>query len=152
MYHNTCMHIVCVSVNQTLEKVNCPGSTDHILHDGSPCIEVQIFGTCIGSADIVMNATSEVYMVLPYYRKGTLHDYLNIRSLTNSLLQVADILRLFYYVCDAVKYLHEFTPEPLAHRDLKTANVCLTDDLNPIVMDLGKFSKSNSIMYRMSVL
>lgn len=86
-----------------------------------------------------MNATSEVYMVLPYYRKGTLHDYLSIRSLTNSLLQVQEILQMFHHVCDAVKYLHEFTPEPLAHRDLKTANVCLTDDLNPIVMDLGNF-------------
>lgn len=87
-----------------------------------------------GSADILVNATSEAHIVLPYYRKGTLHDYLTFGS---TPLDTEEILRLFYHICDAVRYLHEFSPEPLAHRDLKTANVCLTDNMSPVLMDLG---------------
>lgn len=34
--------------------------------------------------------------------------------------------------------MHDLTPEPIAHRDLKTGNVCLTDNLDPILMDLGE--------------
>jgi len=39
-----------------------------------------------------------------------------------------------------VKAFHETKPEPLAHRDLKTANIVLSDDRTPIIMDLGKLS------------
>lgn len=33
--------------------------------------------------------------------------------------------------------MHNFTPEPLAHRDLKTGNICLNDSLDPVLMDFG---------------
>lgn len=92
----------------------------------------------LGSADIVVNATSEAYLVLPYYSRGTLHDYLGLKSLSKDYLDVKDVLRMFLDICDAVKYLHQFTPEPLAHRDIKTANICLSNNFNPILMDLGK--------------
>lgn len=44
---------------------------------------------------------------------------------------------MFGELCDAVAYLHNLKPEPLAHRDLKTSNVCLDDGLSPVLMDLG---------------
>lgn len=102
-----------------------------------PNIIELIDSTFKGSADIVVNATSEVYMVLPFYRRGTLHDYLDVRSATKDYLGVSEILRILTDVCGAVRYMHEFKPEPLAHRDLKTANVCLTDGFSPVLMDLG---------------
>lgn len=48
-----------------------------------------------------------------------------------------DILNIFLQICEGVKAFHEAKPEPLAHRDLKTANVVLNDDGIPIIMDLG---------------
>ncbi|GLV35955.1 uncharacterized protein CBL_09827 [Carabus blaptoides fortunei] len=90
-----------------------------------------------GTADIVMNATSELYMVLPYFRNGTLHDYLIKKALNNEHIEVRDVLRIFTDVCEAVKCFHDMKPEPLAHRDIKTANVCLTESLSPVLMDLG---------------
>jgi serine/threonine protein kinase len=32
-------------------------------------------------------------------------------------------------------------PEPLAHRDLKTANILIDENWNPVLMDLGRCKK-----------
>lgn len=56
-----------------------------------------------------------------------------------------DILNIFLQICEAVKAFHEAKPEPLAHRDLKTANILLDDDMTPIVMDLGKKKKISKV-------
>lgn len=48
-----------------------------------------------------------------------------------------DILSIFLQICEGVKAFHEAKPEPLAHRDLKTANIVLSDTGVPIIMDLG---------------
>lgn len=85
----------------------------------------------------MVNTTSEALILLPYYHNGTLHDYLGLRSLRKQYLDVKTVLRIFSEICDAIEYLHNFKPEPIAHRDLKTSNVCLTDDLSPVLMDLG---------------
>ncbi|KAJ8935802.1 hypothetical protein NQ318_023354 [Aromia moschata] len=101
-----------------------------------PNIIELIDSTFKGSADIVVQATSEAYLVLPYYKRGTLHDYLTLRSFNKNHLDVNDILRIFTEICQALKFLHDFTPDPIAHRDLKTANVCLTENMDPVLMDL----------------
>ena len=102
-----------------------------------PNIIELVDSTFKGSADIVVNATSEAYLVLPYYRRGTLHDYLTLRSFNRNYLDVKEIIRLLMEICQAVKYLHDFTPEAIAHRDLKVGNVCLTEDMTPVLMDMG---------------
>lgn len=91
-----------------------------------------------GSADIVVQATSEAFLLLPYFKRGTLHDYLTLRSFNKNHLDIKEVLRIFTDICQALKFLHDFTPDPIAHRDLKTANVCLTENLDPVLMDLGK--------------
>lgn len=51
--------------------------------------------SCIkGSADTVVQSTSEAFLVLPYYQRGTLHDYLTVKSFTKAYLPVGDLLRL----------------------------------------------------------
>ncbi|KAG5865233.1 hypothetical protein JTB14_012053 [Gonioctena quinquepunctata] len=102
-----------------------------------PNIIELVESTFKGSADIVVQATSEAFLVLPYYRRGTLHDYLALRSFNKNHLEVTFVLRIFLDICQALKFLHDFTPDPIAHRDLKTANVCLTEQMDPILMDLG---------------
>lgn len=88
----------------------------------------------------MIQSTSEALLLLPYYKRGTLHDYLTLRSFNKNYMDVKDILRIFSDICEAVKYLHDFTPDPVVHRDLKTANICLTEQTDPILMDLGKCS------------
>ncbi|XP_056634313.1 serine/threonine-protein kinase 16 [Diorhabda sublineata] len=102
-----------------------------------PNIIELVDSTFKGSADIIIHATSEAFLILPYYKRGTLHDYLTLRSFNKSYLDIIDILRIFLEVCEAIKFLHDFTPDPIAHRDLKTANICLTEQTDPILMDLG---------------
>ncbi|XP_030747371.1 serine/threonine-protein kinase 16 isoform X2 [Sitophilus oryzae] len=99
---------------------------------------IQLIDACIkGSADIVVQTTSEAYLLLPYYKRGTLHDYLTVRQSSTNYLDIREVLRLFLDICEAVKYLHNYSPEAIAHRDIKVANVCLTDNMDPILMDLG---------------
>lgn len=51
-----------------------------------------------------------------------------------------DILSMFLEICEGIKVFHEAKPEPLAHRDLKTANILLDNSNSPIIMDLGKLT------------
>ncbi|CAG9815010.1 unnamed protein product [Phaedon cochleariae] len=102
-----------------------------------PGIIELVESTFKGSADIVVQATSEAFLILPYYKRGTLHDYLTLKSFNKNYMDEKDVFRIFLDICQAVKFLHDFTPDSISHRDLKTANVCLTDQLDPILMDLG---------------
>ncbi|XP_037052238.1 probable serine/threonine-protein kinase DDB_G0291350 [Bradysia coprophila] len=90
-----------------------------------------------GQADIVVNATSEVYIVLPYYKNGSLQDHLNFRARNKDCMPEGQILQLFLGICEGLRAFHEAQPEPLAHRDLKTANICLSNGMEPIIVDLG---------------
>ena len=35
--------------------------------------------------------------------------------------------------------MHSANPYALAHRDIKTANILLTEDLTPVIIDLGQY-------------
>ncbi|XP_076627282.1 serine/threonine-protein kinase 16 [Colletes latitarsis] len=96
-----------------------------------------IDSTYKGMADPVINATSEALIVLPYYHKGTLANELERRARNNDYMSALDILNIFLQICEGVKAFHEAKPDPLAHRDLKTANIVLGDGSTPIIMDLG---------------
>ena len=71
---------------------------------------------------------------------GTLHDDLSARAGAGRHLPEQEVLRLFGAVCEGVRCMHEARP-PLAHRDLKTANVLLTADREPVIMDLGQWAR-----------
>lgn len=95
-----------------------------------------------GSADIVINTISKLYIVLPYYKHGSLADHLQMRSKKYDFMPEAQILQIFIGICDGLKAIHEATPVPLAHRDLKTANICLSDSFEPIIVDLGSMTEA----------
>ncbi|XP_023018676.2 serine/threonine-protein kinase 16 [Leptinotarsa decemlineata] len=126
--------IICHSVEDqkiAMQEINYYKKLRH------PSIIELVDSTFKGSADIVVQATSEAFLVLPYYKRGTLHDYLVLRSFNKNYMDVKDVFRIFLDICQAIKFLHDFTPDPIAHRDLKTANICLTEQMDPILMDLG---------------
>ncbi|XP_046742893.1 serine/threonine-protein kinase 16 isoform X1 [Diprion similis] len=95
-----------------------------------------------GTADPVVNATSEVLLILPYYHKGTLANELERRGKASDYMNPKEILEIFLQICDGVKAFHEAKPEPLAHRDLKTANIVLGEGLTPVIMDLGSVAQA----------
>ncbi|XP_055375092.1 serine/threonine-protein kinase 16 [Condylostylus longicornis] len=95
-----------------------------------------------GTADIVLNTTSQLYIVLPYYKNGSLADSLTARSKTKDYMNESQILNIFLGTCEGVKALHEAKPEPLAHRDLKTANICLSDSFEAVLVDLGSATEA----------
>ncbi|KAH8243155.1 hypothetical protein KR032_004997 [Drosophila birchii] len=95
-----------------------------------------------GQADIVINTTSTLYIVLPYYKHGALADHLLVRARKQDHMPEAQILQIFLGVCEGLKAIHEAKPVPLAHRDLKTANICLSDSFEPIIVDLGSMTEA----------
>ncbi|XP_011865433.1 PREDICTED: serine/threonine-protein kinase 16 isoform X1 [Vollenhovia emeryi] len=107
-----------------------------------PNVIKYIDSTCEGTADPVLNTTSEMLIVLPYYHKGTLANDLERRAKNCDYMSPMDILRMFLQICEGVKAFHDAKPEPLAHRDLKTANIMLSDDGIPIIMDLGSVANA----------
>lgn len=132
-----------------IKKIVCYGAEDqqlaireieyHKLIKHPNIIEC-IDSTHIGTADPILNTTSEVLIVLPYYHKGTLANELERRARNCDYMSPIDILNIFLQICEGVKAFHEIKPEPLAHRDLKTANIVLNDDGTPIIMDLGSMA------------
>ncbi|XP_043489439.1 serine/threonine-protein kinase 16 [Polistes fuscatus] len=129
-----------------IKKIVCHGSEDqrlamkeieyHHLVKHPNVIEC-IDSTHRGTADPVVNSTSEVLLVLPYYYRGTLAHELERRAKNNDYMNPIDILITFLQICEGVQAFHEAKPDPLAHRDLKTANIVLNDQNMPIIMDLG---------------
>lgn len=85
---------------------------------------------------------SEVLIVLPYFRRGTLQDELTIRSRSRDHIGEDRLLRMFHGMCLGVQALHTATPIALAHRDLKPANVLLGDDDRPVWMDFGSMGRA----------
>jgi len=62
-------------------------------------------------------------------------------------MNASEMLNMFLHICEGVKAFHEAKPEPLAHRDLKTANILISDDQSPVIMDLGSYKYMRVILY-----
>lgn len=95
-----------------------------------------------GMADMVLNTTSQVNIVLPYFRRGSLHDQLTVRARNRDYMSEGQILQIFLGICEGVRAFHEAQPDPLAHRDLKTANICLSDSMEPVIIDIGSTTEA----------
>lgn len=54
------------------------------------------------------------------------------------------VLQIFVGICEGLRAFHDAKPEPLAHRDLKTANICMSDAMEPIIVDLGSTTEARA--------
>ncbi|CAE6456523.1 hypothetical protein BN14_08893 [Rhizoctonia solani AG-1 IB] len=68
-------------------------------------------------------------MVYPYCEGGNCSEFL-----TNN--PDADRMRIVRQVADGLHYLHSFRP-PIAHGDIKAANILMQDDGTPLIADFG---------------
>ena len=75
-------------------------------------------------------ANGTAYLLMPYYRGEALHTLLR-RSGT---LTAAEALALILPLLDALEYIHR---QGVTHLDIKPANVYITDNGSPILLDFG---------------
>ncbi|KUF94230.1 hypothetical protein AM588_10004633 [Phytophthora nicotianae] len=83
---------------------------------------------------VAWNSLNNLAMVLEYFPKGNLQSYLHKNA--DLLTWARDKIQMAVAVADALQYLHgRFTP--IIHRDLKSNNILLTEQLEPKLIDFG---------------
>ncbi|KAH3795866.1 serine/threonine-protein kinase 16-like [Dreissena polymorpha] len=93
----------------------------------------------IGRHDQSQDTISEVLLIMPYYKRGSLQEKLDALKRRNERLAEGDIWRVFTGVLQAVQAMHRHDP-PYSHRDIKPGNVMMDDAGEAILMDLGSAS------------
>ncbi|KAK4399093.1 protein STRUBBELIG-RECEPTOR FAMILY 1 [Sesamum angolense] len=76
-------------------------------------------------------------LVYSYCRNGTLDEALNLDDEINKKLSWNVRMRLALQAAKALEYLHEVCQPPVMHRNFKSCNVLLEDDLTVRVSDCG---------------
>ena len=77
---------------------------------------------------------STLYMVMEYIPGKNLQQHLNTLRSQGTWLSLAEALRMFQLITEAVAYAHG---HGVIHRDLKPANVLLLANQQPILADFG---------------
>eukprot|EP00644_Phytophthora_capsici_P009404 jgi/Phyca11/107484/e_gw1.13.409.1 len=83
---------------------------------------------------VAWNSLSNLAMVLEYVPGGNLKDYLHNNS--DLLSWARDKIHMALAIAEALEYLHLQTPA-IIHRDLKSNNILLTENLDPKLIDFG---------------
>jgi serine/threonine protein kinase len=79
----------------------------------------------VGEEDTIL------YLVMPFYHRGTLNDFLRQRTVP---LPPAEVERVLLQICAALGYAHT---RNIAHLDLKPDNILLHEDGRLILSDFG---------------
>ncbi|PVD30482.1 hypothetical protein C0Q70_09748 [Pomacea canaliculata] len=90
----------------------------------------------VGHHSKTMDIVSEVFIVMPYYSRGSLQDLIDRHAQMSKVIPEGTIWAHFLGICKGVGALHHHSP-PYAHRDLKPGNIMMMEDGTPVVMDLG---------------
>ncbi|KAL7002469.1 Calmodulin-binding receptor-like cytoplasmic kinase 2 [Sarracenia purpurea var. burkii] len=77
----------------------------------------------------------EKIVVVEYVPNGTLREHLD--CMHGNILDLSARLDIAIDVAHAVTYLHMYTDHPIIHRDIKSSNILLTENLRAKVTDFG---------------
>ncbi|KAK6920097.1 Protein kinase domain [Dillenia turbinata] len=77
----------------------------------------------------------ERIIVVEYVPNGTLREHLD--CMQGSILDLAARLDIAIDVAHAITYLHMYTDHPIIHRDIKSSNILITENLRAKVADFG---------------
>lgn len=83
-------------------------------------------------------------LVYPYYKNGTLEQML--QGPKAGTLDVDKRIKIAKGVAEGLNYLHSKKPKALIHRDIKSSNILLDEDLLPKIADFGllRFASTNN--------
>ncbi|KAL2630353.1 hypothetical protein R1flu_015039 [Riccia fluitans] len=76
-------------------------------------------------------------LVYEYISRGTLHDTLHLVDETSKRLSWNMRVKIALGAARALEYLHEVCLPSVVHRNFKSGNILLTDDMNPHLSDCG---------------
>ncbi|WOL18240.1 calmodulin-binding receptor-like cytoplasmic kinase 2 [Canna indica] len=82
-----------------------------------------------------LEENEERVIVVEYVPNGTLRDHLD--GIQGNYLDLGARLEIAVDVAHAVTYLHMYADYPIIHRDIKSSNILLTENLRAKVADFG---------------
>lgn len=89
---------------------------------------LNIIGVCL-------NKENTIIIVMPYYKKGSLFDFLHNNNNENNIkLTSKQKINISIGIIKGIEYLHKHN---IVHYHLTSKNILIDDNLNPIIADYG---------------
>ncbi|CAA2983930.1 probable receptor-like serine/threonine-protein kinase At5g57670 isoform X3 [Olea europaea var. sylvestris] len=90
---------------------------------------VPLLGICVECTNLIS--------VYDFFSKGNLEENLHGNRKEKAVLQWEVRFKIAVGIAEALNYLHNECPRPVIHRDFKSSNILLTDELEPQLCDFG---------------